>query len=96
MLYAILLVVAAYTAVIVWQAHQLGNLSNQTNAQQKEAISNMVNRTMDEQLAKSLGETTQMEANIADDMFADLMIRSQRIQSLCIYTRMFVHLNKRE
>lgn len=71
-LYAILLVVAAYTAVIVWQAHQLGNLSNQTNAQQKEAISNMVNRTMDEQLAKSLGETTQMEANIADDMFADL------------------------
>lgn len=71
-LYAILLIVAAYTAVIVWQAHQLGNLSNQTHAQQKEAISNMVNRTMDEQLAKSLGETTQLEANIADDMFADL------------------------
>ena len=69
---SILLVVAAFSIVIVWQFFQLGGLSEQVKSGQKEAITNTVKRTMDERLAQSLGETTQLEASNADGMFSDL------------------------
>ncbi len=72
-LYAIILMVAAYTFVIVWQSSQLRGLVDQTNAQQKEAITQTVEKAVDDRLTRSLGETTQMEANIANNMFSDLV-----------------------
>ncbi len=71
-LYALVLTMAAYTVVIVWQASRLSELAAQTNARQKEAITSTVKTAMNERLTHSLGETTRMEANIANDMFVDL------------------------
>lgn len=71
-LYAIVLVVVAYTAVIAYQVSQLRSLVAQTSEQQRETITETVQKTMDERLTNNLGETTQMEAYIADDMFRDL------------------------
>ena len=71
-LYAIVLVVAVYTGVIVWQSSHLTELANSVNGQQRESIAGAVEQAMDERLTASLGETTQMEAYIADDMFADV------------------------
>ena len=71
-LYALVLTMAAYTVVIVWQASRLSELAAQTNARQKEAITSTVKPAMNERLTHSLGETTRMEANIANNMFVDL------------------------
>ena len=71
-LFAILLVVAAYTAVIFWQVSQLRGLVAQTNVEQKQAITKTVESAMNERLTQDLGATTQMEAYIADEMFSDL------------------------
>ena len=71
-LYAIILMMLAYTAVIVWQSSQLRELVAETTTRQKEAITGTVERAMSDRLTKTLGESTQMEAYIADDMFRDL------------------------
>ena len=71
-LFAILLIVAAYTAVIVWQASSLHELVSNTSEQQKETITSTAKQALDERLTESLSATTQMEAYIADDMFRDL------------------------
>ena len=71
-LYVIILMMAAYTAVIVYQASRLGKLVTQTNAEQKESISTISQQTMDAVIAGSMGQSTMMEAYIANDLFEDL------------------------
>ncbi|MBR3327161.1 MAG: cache domain-containing protein [Atopobiaceae bacterium] len=71
-LYSIVLMIAAYTAIIFWQGSELRGLVDQTSVRQKEAITGTVERAMDELLTKNLGDTTQMEALLANDMFRDL------------------------
>ena len=65
----LLLVVAAYTVVIFYQANQLTQLVTDTNEKQRQSISAITSQTMDGVIAASLGRSTQMEAEIADDMF---------------------------
>ncbi len=71
-LYAIVLLVVAFTVVLVWQSSKLSELVAQTNTQQKEAITQTVEQSMGERLSKDLGEATLMQADIADEMFGDL------------------------
>ena len=72
MLVTVILLVAAYTAVIVYQAANLKKLTAETNLRQKEAIAEVSGTTMDAVVADSLASRTEMSAKLADDLFAKL------------------------
>ena len=71
-LITIILVVAAYTAVIFYQAGYINTLVTDTNNQQKQSIIATSRETMDAVIQNSLGTDTQMEAMIADNLFKNL------------------------
>ena len=71
-LYVIILMMAAYTVVIIHQAGKLGTLVTDTNDKQKQSISDISSQTMDAVISQSMGQSTQMEAYIANDLFQDL------------------------
>ena len=71
-LITILLVVAAYTAVILYQAGYINTLVTDTNNQQKQSIIATSRETMDAVIQNSLGTDTKMEAMIADNLFKNL------------------------
>ena len=71
-LITILLLVAAYTAVILYQTSSLKTLTGETNQRQKEAIAEISGTTMDAVVADSLVSKTEMAAMLADDLFAKL------------------------
>jgi len=68
----ILLMVAAYTVVIYHQAGSIGTLVNEINEKQKQSITEISRGTMDAVLSQSMGQSTQLEAYIANDLFEDL------------------------
>ena len=70
-LVTILLMMAAYTVVVIHQAGQLAALVEETNAQQKQSITQISQGTMDAVLDASFTDSTQMQAMLADDFFAD-------------------------
>ena len=59
-LVTILLLVAAYTAVILYQTSSLKTLTGETNQRQKEAIAEISGTTMDAVVADSLVSKTEM------------------------------------
>lgn len=71
-LYVILLMMAAYAVVIIYQAGSISNLVNDTNEKQRQSISATSRQTMDAVITQSMGQSTQMEAYIANDLFEDL------------------------
>ena len=71
-LYSIILVIAAYTAVLIYQASHLGTLFNETNAKQKDSIAEISRQTMDSVLSSTMAGSTQMQAYIANDLFTDV------------------------
>ena len=71
-LVVILLMMAAYTVVIIHQAGRIGRLVTETNEKQKQSISEVSRQTMDAVISQSMGQSTQMEAYIANDLFEDL------------------------
>ena len=71
-LVTILLLVAAYTAVILYQTSSLKTLTGETNLRQKEAITEISGTTMDAVVADSLTSRTEMAAMLADDLFTKL------------------------
>ena len=71
-LVTILLLVAAYTAVIVYQSSSLKKLTAETNQRQKEAIAEISETTMDAVVADSLTSKAEMAAMLADDLFVRL------------------------
>ena len=72
MLVTILLLIAAYTAVIVYQSSSLKKLTAETNLRQKEAIAEISETTMDAVVADSLTSKAEMAAMLADDLFVRL------------------------
>ena len=66
----ILLVMAAYSVVILYQMNRLSGLVSGTNDKQKEAIAEISQSTMDAVLSESLTTSAQMQAKIADDLFS--------------------------
>ena len=67
----IVLMVASYTAVILYQSSELSDLVRDTNDSQKQSITSISDKTMSEILDANLTQTTQMQAYIAGDIFGD-------------------------
>ena len=70
-LVTVLLMMAAYTAVVIYQAGALGKLMEETNESQKQSISAISRGTMDSVLDASFTESTQMQAYIANSFFGE-------------------------
>ena len=68
----LLLTMAAYTVVILYQTNTLSTLVADTNDRQKQSIVEISQQTMDTVISGSQAQSTQMEAMLADDMFRDL------------------------
>ena len=67
-----ILMVAAFVAVIIYQSGSLTRLINETNDRQKESISQIAGETMHSVISQSLVRTTQLEAYAVDKLFQDL------------------------
>ena len=67
----IVLMVASYTAVILYQSAELTDLVRDTNDSQKRSITSISDKTMSEILDSNLTRITQMQAHIAGDIFGD-------------------------
>ena len=67
----LLLVIAAFFAVIFYQMNSINNLVSETNQKQRAAVTEISRNTMDSVVNGSLATSTQLQARIADDMFAD-------------------------
>ena len=80
----LVLVMAAYTVVIVYQMNNLTDLVTDTNEKQKEGITAISQQTMDAVIAGSLGTQTRLQAYIADDLFSDT---ADTVGTLGEYTR---------
>lgn len=67
-----ILIIAAYTVVILYQAGNLDRLVDETNAQQKEALKEISESTMDTVVSNNMVNDTMMKANVADAVFREL------------------------
>ena len=67
----IILIMASYTAVIMYQSSQLTALVRDTNESQKQSITSISEKTMSAILDSNLTQSTQMQAYIAGDLFGD-------------------------
>ena len=70
-LITLLLVMAVFSVMINYQMNHLNRLVADTNEKQKGSITSISQETMDAVIAQSLSSQTQMQAYIADDLFAD-------------------------
>ncbi len=71
-LLTMVLMVAAYTAVIVYQTNSLRTLVKNTNDQQKKSITEISGEAMADVLNSGMGESTAMEAYISNNLFKQL------------------------
>ena len=67
----LVLVMAAYSAMIVYQMKNLTGLVTETNDTQKGAITAISRETMDAVISQTQSSRTQMQAYIANDLFSD-------------------------
>ena len=67
----IILVMAAYAAVIFFQSGRLTNLVNETNESQNESVASISEQTMAAVLDANVLQSIQLEAYIAEDLFND-------------------------
>lgn len=81
----IVLIMAVYSVMIMYQMNKLTGLVNDTNEKQKGAIQAASQGTMDAVIAKSMTGQTQMQAHIADKLFSDT---ADIVGTLGEYTRM--------
>ena len=81
----LVLVMATYSVMIIYQMNHLTGLVSDTNEEQKGAITAISQQTMDAVIAESLASRTQMQAYIADDLFSDT---ADTVGTLEQYTRM--------
>ena len=79
-LFTMLIMGAAYFAISQYQSHMLARLSAETNAKQQEALSGISSDLMDQVVDKSMSNSCELEALIADDLFRDLGIRVTMMQ----------------
>ena len=70
-LITVLLIMAAYTAVILYQSGRLSRLISETGDAQRESITTISHETMDAVLEVNMTQSTQMQAHIAGDLFDD-------------------------
>lgn len=70
-LITIILIMASYSVVILYQSKQLSDIVSESSVEQKESISSISEQTMKAILDNNLTQSTQMEAYIAGDVFSD-------------------------
>ena len=70
-LITVLLMMAAYAVVIIYQSQRLSTIVGETNELQRQSISDISQGTMDAVLDASFTDSTRMQAYIADDYFGD-------------------------
>lgn len=71
-LITIIIVAAAFAAVVMYQTRQLRSLVAETNEKQHSAMEEIISSTMDSVIEKSLGTSIDLEAYIADTVFGEL------------------------
>ena len=71
-LITIILILAAYSAVLSYHTNNLIELVNSTSLEQEESIDEISTKAMETVIRESLGTTTELEAYIADEFFDDL------------------------
>jgi len=81
----LVLVMAAYSVVILHQMNSINTLVSETNEKQKASITGISENTMQAVISGSLTSSTQMQAQIADRMFSDT---ADVVNSLADYTRL--------
>ena len=72
MLVFIVLLMAAYSAVSIWQQRNLTGIVQQSSTQQQQSITSISEDTMKAVLDSSMVRSTALQAYIADDLFADV------------------------
>ena len=70
-LYSMLLVMIVYSVVILHQMTDLNELVTETNEQQKESILQISQTTMGAVVDANLVSSTQLQAELADNLFGD-------------------------
>ena len=88
----LVLVMTAYSVMIVHQMNQLTGLVSEAGEEQKGAIAAISRQTMDAVIAGSLGRQTRLQAYIADDLFSDT---ADAVRTLGEYTRMLLEAPER-
>ena len=81
----LVLVMAVYSGVILYQMSHLTGLVTETNERQKDSITSISGQTMDAVIAQTQSSRTQMQAYIADTMFSET---ANTVGTLADYTRM--------
>ena len=70
-LITIILIIASYSGVILYQSKRLSDIVSESSVEQKESISSISEQTMKAILDNNLTQSTQLEAYIAGDVFSD-------------------------
>ena len=83
----LILVMAAYSVVIVHQMNTIGSLVTETNEKQKGSMTEITDRTMDAVVTQSLSSSTQMQAYIANEMFKGT---ANVVSTLADYTKILL------
>ncbi len=83
----LILVMAAYSVVIVHQMNTIGSLVTETNEKQKGSMTEITDRTMDAVVTQSLSSSTQMQAYIANEMFTGT---ANVVSTLADYTKILL------
>ncbi len=86
-LITLILVMAAYSVVIVHQMNTIGSLVTETNEKQKGSMTEITDRTMDAVVTQSLSSSTQMQAYIANEMFTGT---ANVVSTLADYTKILL------
>ena len=71
-LYIILLIVAVFSAVIIYQYGHLESLVQETNDLQKQSIQEISHNTMDQVIQGTMSQSTQLESALADEALSSL------------------------
>ena len=71
-LVTVLLISAAFLAVMLYQGRMLARLTDSTGEKQRESIAAITDSVMDQVIVQSMDRTTRLEAYIADEMFHGL------------------------
>ena len=78
-LFTIILIVAAYSGMFLYQSKTLTELTEKTNKEQREAIAAISGQTMDAVMDNNMVSITRIQAMLADDLFKELKFSTEFI-----------------
>ncbi len=78
-LITVILLTAAFMAVSAYHNRMLSDLAAESSSRQQSAISGITSQVMETVVDRSMGRSTQLEAQIADELFNDLKTRVEML-----------------